>query len=44
VAFGSYSLSSIGWALVNFGTCDAAKVELLEDIKSAKRELKTILE
>jgi hypothetical protein len=43
VAFGSYSLSSIGWALLNFGTCDEAKIELLNDIKSAKKDLKKIL-
>jgi hypothetical protein len=44
VAFGSYSLSSIGWALVNFGTCEEAKIELLNDIKSAKKDLKKILD
>lgn len=44
MAFGSYSLSSIGWALVNFGTCEEAKIELLNDIKSAKKDLKKILD
>ncbi|KAI9348613.1 dolichol-phosphate mannosyltransferase subunit 3-domain-containing protein [Obelidium mucronatum] len=40
VAFGSYSLFSIGYALVTFGDCPDAYLSLLKEITEAKTDLK----
>ena len=39
VAFGAYSLASIGWALLTFRDCPAAFVELEGDIKRSRERL-----
>ncbi|KAF5367519.1 hypothetical protein D9758_003624 [Tetrapyrgos nigripes] len=41
VAFGSYSLWSLGWGLVTFRDCPEAYEELLVEISQAKNELRT---
>ncbi|KAJ3287447.1 dolichol-phosphate mannosyltransferase subunit 3 [Rhizoclosmatium globosum] len=40
VAFGAYSLASIGYALVTFGDCPEAYMSLLKEINEAKTDLK----
>ncbi|KAJ3408866.1 hypothetical protein CcCBS67573_g06197 [Chytriomyces confervae] len=40
VAFGSYSLASIGYALVTFGDCPEAHLSLMKEITEAKIDLK----
>lgn len=39
VAFGAYSLCSVGWALLTFRDCPAAFVELEGDIKRSRDRL-----
>ena len=39
VAFGAYALSSIGLALITFRDCPEAHQELLEEIKTARKDL-----
>ncbi|KAK7463522.1 hypothetical protein VKT23_006870 [Stygiomarasmius scandens] len=41
VAFGSYSLWSLGWGLVTFRDCPDAYNELLLEISEAKNDLRT---
>ncbi|THV07336.1 dolichol-phosphate mannosyltransferase subunit 3 [Dendrothele bispora CBS 962.96] len=41
VAFGSYSLWSLGWGLVTFRDCPEAYNELLLEISEAKNDLRT---
>ena len=40
VAFGAYSLSSIGWGLFTFRDCPDAYHELMGEINQAKNELR----
>ncbi|KAF0476730.1 dolichol-phosphate mannosyltransferase subunit 3 [Gigaspora margarita] len=41
VSFGSYSLGNIGYHLYRFRDCDDAYHELMEEIQSAKDDLRT---
>ncbi|KAI8811972.1 dolichol-phosphate mannosyltransferase subunit 3 [Cladochytrium replicatum] len=40
VAFGSYSLGNLGWALFTFRDCDDAHASLIQEISQAKSDLK----
>lgn len=40
VAFGAYSLASLGWGLFTFRDCPEAYTELLGEITEAKNELR----
>ena len=47
MTFGSYSLASIGLALISFGNCEEAAVELakvkglIQEIQTAKMQLRS---
>ena len=41
VTFGAYALISIGMSLMALSNCDKAAAELTEEIKEAKKDLKS---